>query len=876
MDEECVALLPQVCAVLADPRKSVTLPDDTTLEKLLDWLTELISTGKGKSQLEKYPCLLEFLSTVLEQESPDPSVLSFALKLTGLLAASEEGFRILQERSFLGLAYNCQRWLEAGVWEDPCMRIGWIQGLRSMMQHKMALYFLVHTEIIKPLLQLQTDPSLFVASAANQLLAHLLVFFQPITSQRDNGVGKEEEGKKALVQTPVVMDASTEQLAIYMRTGPEHASVTMAVLQHLEMSLVFRNGDDLPKTLQSLRMLVLLLAQARPPLWDTLLKKVPGSLEALVTAECSQLTQPLMDVLLTAYKHPNSDGAPDETVSRLLSAMLDTHNPSDLIHAAAAVLRRNHRDSIHTPKAVGILLLPLDVITSLTPLSPRATASSIGSTKVCSHLAGCGKVQRCGLEALVALSTCPGAEEKMGEVFTVLIQTLQSPESDPTVLQKCYQAMLQWIRLCKDPSPLGDQLRSDLLSVIRKRVCDLRWEVRDSTLEFLGQLPGLCVDVRAASSLSVCLCEVVLGRSTTALLVEALSDPESYVRASAISALAQTLTHSWQEGAPFTQEQTAVVSSLLDILSKDTEGFARRAVVCFFLTWRSWSSSEDPPSSSSPSSSLLATSLPSVLSKGSVDLDWEVKVHTLELAQLQLEELLPGCRSSEQGLTANTPLPHTRLAAHTNPVAASPACADVPTETPPGGQLRVSDPAGGLRELVEQGVVSTLLSGLFDCDRPVALKACRLLMTLRDALRPRPPGGGIMETDALAEVSKVTCELPAWGWGMEVLKKYRAKRADRTRGPMDRMEGSDGSDGERLRSKSACEEEESVCEGDGNVRVSVCEVLWALDLQGRQSVLTQSSDHVHNSPLSLLQDILTSTHSHSHSDSDEEVIIDCY
>lgn len=38
MDRECVSLLPRVCEVLADSSKS--LPDDTSLEKLLDWFTE--------------------------------------------------------------------------------------------------------------------------------------------------------------------------------------------------------------------------------------------------------------------------------------------------------------------------------------------------------------------------------------------------------------------------------------------------------------------------------------------------------------------------------------------------------------------------------------------------------------------------------------------------------------------------------------------------------------------------------------------------------------------------------------------------------------------------------------------------------------------
>lgn len=82
----------------------------------------------------------------------------------------------------------------------------------------------------------------------------------------------------------------------------------------------------------------------------------------------------------------------------------------------------------------------------------------------------------------------------------------------------------------------------DLLKVVKKHVCDMRWEVRDSTVEFMGELVYL-----SDTLLDDC--------STTPLLREALQDQESYVRASAVSALAQNLTHSWQQGAAPTQEQ---------------------------------------------------------------------------------------------------------------------------------------------------------------------------------------------------------------------------------------------------------------------------------------------------------------------------------
>lgn len=86
-------------------------------------------------------------------------------------------------------------------------------------------------------------------------------------------------------------------------------------------------------------------------------------------------------------------------------------------------------------------------------------------------------------------------------------------------------------------------------------MCDMRWEVRDSTVEFLGHLAGAHVSLKPSEE--VCdACEALLGSCcTTPLLREALQDTESYVRASAISALAKTKAHSWQQGERLSQEE---------------------------------------------------------------------------------------------------------------------------------------------------------------------------------------------------------------------------------------------------------------------------------------------------------------------------------
>ncbi|XP_028314827.1 integrator complex assembly factor BRAT1 isoform X2 [Gouania willdenowi] len=913
MEGECFTLLPRVCAVLA---AGSSLPDDTSLEKLLDWFSEL--TTAGVSLVKDCPCLLEFTSTVVNSATSDPCILSFTLKLVGLLASSEDGFIVLQESSVLDLVFNPGHWEKAGHWEDPCVRIGWIQGLRSLLQHTKALCFFVqagkqckwrpheseeHLQhgLIEPLLQLQTDTSLFVASAASQILAHILIFYQPSPSLTHNSMEKNEAADKST--NPSTTDDG--RCPFKAETDQSFTTVVMLISEHLKNSLVSGGDAKLHHAQQSLRLLVLLLTRLRPPLRDSLLHAVTDALEELLMTD---LTPPLMDVILAAHSSSS-----DVRIHRLVSSLLSTKKPTDLLHAAAAFLRRGLHDDVHTAQCARAILLPLHIVTgqlfldmdpadedlcsmaaqlqnksscisiictcltnsplitvldpSFLPCSLDVIISSIllmlrlcsgdtlsvssGCSGAVRNVIGSSKVKKCALEALMSVSSSPGAKAEVIKVFTLLLKYLDDPDSDPTVFHKSYQVLVRWISVCRDPSSIPDQLKQDLLGVVRKRVCDVRWEVRDSTVEFLGRLAAVKVhhttDTEAQSA-----CEVLPGGSSsiTPVLEEALLDPESYVRASAISALAQTQAPGWQQGAALTQERSEFVVRLLDVLSEDTEGFPRRAVVQYFISWFSSSASR---------SSLLRRSVRSVLSRGSADLDWEVKVHTLELAKLLLDEALSAHSSSTKELGAQC----------VHPYAVIPQPVYTPHTHTENGE---EDTAALLETLVEEGVVSVLLSGLVDCDRPVALKACRLLIVLREALCP--PSHTDLGTDR-ETVAKVSFLLPKSGWALEIIKILKTKNK------------AEEENAATLRS-SNCIDELKLGEGynkgwdgvsgAGCERMSVCELLSNLGLDERVKILNQSSDHVQNSPLSLLQDILSAGGAHTQPNTQlmQEVIVDCY
>ncbi|XP_014877335.1 integrator complex assembly factor BRAT1 isoform X2 [Poecilia latipinna] len=864
MDSQCVSILPRVCGVLLVSGSS--LPDDTSLEKLLDWFTTIAQTGT--SLLEACPCLVDFVSKVAFNYTSGSSILSFTLKLTGLIGASEDGFKVLKECSVLKLVFNPQHWQEAGLWEDPCLRIGWIQGLKMILKHSEALSFFAQADLIEPLLQLQTDSSLFVASAANQTLAQVLLLCQSPSSVGHNGSKNRD----------------LEHNSASMETTQNYSGIITKVSDYLNKSVVLKEISQLPGSQQILRLLALLLVRVGPPLRDTLLLAVINSLEELVTTSCSQLTVPLLDVILAANSGLRDDCVPKQRLIRLLWVMLNMKKPVDVMQAAAAVLRSHQSDPALSAHSARVLLLPLDIVTGVSLLDENSTeeelriliteqlkrkscismicvclsnipqitlmasdclpcpqrlivtavllllrlccvdssSSSAGCVEVVRFITGNSKVQKCALEALLVLSKSPGVKMVLVEVFKVLTEYLNSHSSDPSVLQKSYQAVIKWVRVCPDLSCITDQLREGFIQAVRKRACDTRWEARDSTVEFLGHLVG-APSCWAFTEQEMEPSDVLLGGCsfTVPLLKEALQDPESYVRASSISALAQTLTPSWQDGTALTQEQEDIVTQLQEVLFQDSEGFARRAAVKYFIAWFS--------ACSSPSSCwLLMQSVPTVLSQGVADLDWEVKLHTLELAELVLDRAF------------SDPSP-------SHPYA---VMSDQDHRLPIAGQQ--SDLLSSLKNLVDWGVVSALLCGVVDCDRPVALKACQLLLKLRGIVCP------VMDNTA---DTRVFCQL-AGASVMQQVRKIQEMGKD------------------TCVVSEACSEadKEGICASVDPECVSVCEVLRVLDLDEKLSILTQSSDHIYNSPLSLLQDILTAAAASSPPGQDprQELVMDCY
>ncbi|XP_022419209.1 BRCA1-associated ATM activator 1 isoform X2 [Delphinapterus leucas] len=803
MDPECSRLLPALCAVLADPRQPVA--DDTCLEKLLDWFTAVTEAGSSLLLLQENPCLVELLFHVLKSQDLSSRILSFSLRLAGIFAAQENCFQYLQGE-LLPMLFGEVGPLGGAAWTAPAVRSGWIQGLRTLAQHPSALHFLAACGAVDTIFSLQGDPSLFVASAAGQLLVHILDLAMrgpaegrrspqacdwPACAQKIVGHIEDSLCSTAIPQVTQALSVLTTAF------GHCHGLWTQGLWVRLS-PLVARllEKDPVPAS-HSLVDLLLSVARSAPSsdrgLWETLAQTLshlsptqagPLALGILKLQDCPQalrtqafgiLLQPLACVLEAAAQAPGPPGllegaAGDSmTVDTLLSSKSACVGLLCCALAHLGLLQPLPQRPSPWPQA------PLlgAAVTILRLCSGSAAPTSDVGGRLCAILVGCGRVQRAALDFLGALSQGTGPQELVTQVFSVLLEYLVSPESSSMVLKKAFQATLRWLLSspktpgCCDLDPHTQLFLTELLPVLQKRLCSPCWEVRDSGLEFLTQMTrhwGGQAGFRQA----------LLASEVPELTKQLLRDPESYVRASAVTATGQL--SSWglcaSPECPGAQQESLLVE-LLHILSTDSEGFPRRAVMQVFTEWL-----RDGHADVAEDAERFVAG---VLQAASRDLDWEVRAQGLELALVFLEQLL-GQRGSHCPYAVALP------------------------ETAPPGVL-----AQALQVLCRVQLFEFAFRALFDCDRPVAQKSCDLLLFLR---AKAAPCGSPQEAGDSPNVASVEATLQRWQAGEQGQ-------------PLGYLEPG-----------------------------AVVALLRSVDLEGLRDTLAESSDHVEKSPQSLLQDML--------------------
>ncbi|XP_067317948.1 BRCA1-associated ATM activator 1-like [Anolis sagrei] len=834
MEAQCSQLLPAVCTVLADP--GCPLSDDTSLEKLLDWFQALTRTGSSLLLLEENPCLTEMVLAVLRQEEPSPNILSFVLRLTGILAASETSFQHLQQGEVVFGAFGEAGALGSPLWEDMTIRSGWVTGVYTMLQHYSAFQFLCNSGALDVIFTLQGDRSLFVASGANRLLARLLIF------------SVQSEPSRLLCAKDCDWPACARMIAA-----------------RAEDSLKSRSTS---RVAHSLKLLTTLFEHSQDPWTEVLWSRMAETVGSLLTEEPVQAGHSLVDLFLSMARSPAFSN-PECSLWKLVALALKNLSPTQSGPLALGLLKLEACPEAIKKQSFNTLLLPMDCIlraasdslefpslwdrpprcaaTSVEPLlSSRASCISLlcqtlahleeiqglSSTPVdvphkpllrslvtvlqfCVGLAvpvsavgatlgktliGCFRVQRAALGLLAALSqwTTSVCDEDIDQVFDILLVYLKSPDTSPTVLKKTFQATLKWFLNTLEPSgstadfQRHQQVFRDIFAVLQKRMCSPSWEVRDSALEFLTLVMK---DLKGRQW----FWEALLLSEVPALAESLLDDPESYVRATAVKALGQfsLMVAVDSHGSGDRKEAGGVGTRLLQILTTDTEGFPRRAVIGVFIDWLR-ESHPDVLSAPEPFVS-------DVMQAVSRDLDWEVKVSGLELAEAFAAQTF-----ARFGLVK---CPYT-------------------TDCLPSGSVPSHLPE--LMQIFSRvKLFEFLFRALQDCDRPVALKACRVLL----AVKPK--------------ICKDSCTEPE-----KSLEQNGGTRPEELPG--------DASPSALIHTIGES------CEQFLRDPESLPTVLKSMDLEALERSLDLSSDHLEQSPQSLLQDILSAS---GHVEENEA---DCY
>ncbi|XP_029433400.1 BRCA1-associated ATM activator 1 isoform X3 [Rhinatrema bivittatum] len=687
MDGECARLLPPVCAVLADPGQP--LSDDTCLEKLLDWFRALAQAGSGTLLLQENPCLMDLILQGLRLEEPNPSLLAFILRLAGLFAASESGFQRLSREELLLLSLFGKKLSTSALWDDATVRSGWIQGVHSMAQHVHAIQFLCDCGSLDLILTLQGDTSLFVTSAANKLIVHLLVF--SVQSAVRQPLGSADSDWPVCAQRIVAHLERSLGSNVPSRVAPALKAVIM----------VFGNCHDAWTEIlwSNLAQPVVSLLEQEPVCEVPLLVELflsMASPQGVTVSALRVLLQPLNCILRAALVRPEQPG--------LLELVPDSSAVENLLSVKSSCIALLCQTLAHLHALQCLDLLPVQLppesllhctLTLLEFCLGLANPSSSTEAKISSFLVGSLRVQRLSLDVLGALSCWTVNSASLAKTFDVLLVYLKSPDSNPTILKKSFQATLKWLLSCSKLSNLQEHLLArnrclrDLFPLLHKRLSSTCWEVRDTALEFLTSLVQ-CFPEQDEFK------QILQSSEAAKLSWDLLKDPESYVRASAVNALGQ-LAQTLPGPERINNHQQNLGARFLEILGEDTESFPRRAVLRVFTAWLR----EGHLESLGDTDRLISK----VFELANSDLDWEVKIHGLELAEVFISRTV--------GRPESRSCPY---------AAVSPSTSDA------------SFLQEWLRRFGRVKLFEFLLDALCDCDRPVARKSCSILISLKAVL----------------------------------------------------------------------------------------------------------------------------------------------
>ncbi|CAH2307131.1 BRCA1-associated ATM activator 1 isoform X1 [Pelobates cultripes] len=732
MDPECAQLLPHVCAILVD--KSLLVSDDSIFQKLQDWFKSLAKTVQVDQLLEENQCIVGILERVLNMEYKDNNLYAFTMRLTGILAASEEGFEFLQRKNIVEDYFGAFT-LTSLIWENINVKMAWIDGLLDMIQHKIALHFLQTIGGMQVMINLQKDSSMFVACAANNLMAHAFITstkidgepgMANITDLSDNACLLLSHLVQSLSSgCPSITSQAMKTLAVIFKGCTDVlAEIVWWDIMNSINSLLDQNPVRNVVNLEEMLLTAIRIPVFQNPncnLWVTVKKALKNmhmtqsislAAEILKLGNCPQdvnlqamsvFLYPFHYILKRSATHCEHPGVENNPLYEPVDAEYVMAMKSSCIPVLGLCLRQVRELCEMNSIKVEMPHRPvLNSIVTLLQFCIGQAASELSSgLSFSKKMIGCLRVQKAALDAIQALSHWTMNKESLEQTYNVLFAYLENSGSDVTIIKKTLQALLKWLRVSSEPEHNESWEHSiiflnTLWPLIVKRLCSPNWEHRDTMLEFAAELVDTLQDQESFK-------QAISASGVPQLVLDLLKDPESYVRSSAVSCLGRLVTidnlHLRLEDAMSTEtlKREILVPNFLNILSEDTDAFPRRAVMKVFVEWQKL----DYIQTFHEPEKLLFR----ILHVAKEDCDWEVKVNALELANIFVDKTF-----------------ETRVAN------SCPYTVGLPTNT------RVS----GISEMVKRcdqvGLFPCLLDALCDCDRMVALKACEILLSLKSKL----------------------------------------------------------------------------------------------------------------------------------------------
>ncbi|GCC33281.1 hypothetical protein chiPu_0011750 [Chiloscyllium punctatum] len=681
----------------------------------------------------------------------------------------------LEDNGIMSSLFGNPTNLGTEAWEEATVRSGWLLGIQNMLQHEAVIRFLYKYGCIDEIIQLQKDPSIFVASTASQLLASILSFSLQCSTHATLG----NSSKTQLTNKVTVLHSDDWSDCICAITG------------HIED---FLRSDITSNVQQALKLLSKVSGTMYPVAIIFLWPKIEESIKLLLKGDLTGIGQPLAELFLNVSRSFPSEVL-EPTFWELLCLLLRSMNQIEALTLASGILKLKTCPQSLRMQAVTTLFQPLNYIIAVTSVQAPEDAVLLDESSFCrvyienrlSRKSACINLLCQILSYLWELLQMPPQTTElpfqvlMRSVITILQLCIGTAIPVTSTVVNISRHLIGCIKVQRGGMDVLGALPqwADFISVMKKRLFDVHWEIRDSILEFLGQM---CFQFKGVEH----FCQLIGSCGIPHLVLELLSDPESYVRASAITALGKMnyLSPNWQM-LPNENSVSAmkgnILSYLLDILNKDTEGFPRRAAIKVLADWLK--------NSHTLSSCELENFVPVILKIGSNDLDWEVKVHTLGLAEAFIDHLASNLSISPYAVLMSNSTGST--------------------------QVKVF-----LQTLCEVGIFTTLFHALWDCDRPVAQKACEILIKLKT--------------------------IASNADNVEVLKSNGQKP--------NRESFSDWLSYSNLNLQNVND---------------IMEILIVLDLEIQHQHLVRSSDHIESSFRSLLEDLLAAADS-------EDGGADCY